>query len=123
MAEAVAAGAEGKGAEVALFGASEFSEEKIPEFDAIAFGCPAMGAEVLEEYEFDPMFTDIESSLRGKKIGLFGSYGWGDGQWMRDWEERCRLASADLVAESVTANGTPDEEALDACRSLGEALS
>ncbi|MBR6366129.1 MAG: flavodoxin [Lachnospiraceae bacterium] len=92
-------------------------------FDAIAFGCPAMGAEVLEESSFDPMFTSIEASLSGKKIALFGSYGWGDGQWMRDWEDRCHDDGAALVCDSVMANYTPGEDALDACRKLGEALA
>ena len=80
MADAVEAGAKASGAEVIRFSSSEFNSDKASEFDAIAFGCPAMGAEVLEESEFDPMFTDLEQKgvLSGKKIGLFGSYGWGD---------------------------------------------
>ena len=82
-----------------------------------------MGDEVLEESEFEPMFAEIEGSLSGKKIALFGSYGWGDGQWMRDWEERCRNAGAVLVAEGLTVNETPDDCALEECRSLGAALA
>ena len=85
MANAVAEGAKEKGAEVTLFTASEFSSAKVAEFDGIAFGCPAMGAENLEESEFEPMFTDCEAALSGKKIALFGSYGWGSGEWMDDW--------------------------------------
>ena len=122
MANAVVEGAKSKGAEVETFG-PEFTAEKIGEFDAIAFGCPAMGAEVLEEVEFDPMFTSIETSLNGKKIALFGSYGWGDGQWMRDWEERCNEAGAVLVTESVIANDAPNESAISDCESLGAALA
>ena len=95
----------------------------VAEFDAIAFGCPAMGAEVLEEGEFDPMFTGVESSLKDKKIALFGSYGWGDGQWMRDWEDRCKAAGAVLATESVTANDAPDDSAVAACKALGAALA
>lgn len=123
MAEAVAEGAKSAGADVAVIGPSEFGKEKVAEYDGIAFGCPAMGAEVLEEMEFDPMFTEVEGSLSGKRIALFGSYGWGDGQWMREWEERCDSAGANLVADSVMANEAPDEEALDACKSLGRALA
>lgn len=122
MANAVADGAKNAGAEVESFRASEFSKDKVSEFDAIAFGCPAMGAEVLEESEFDPMFTEVESALSGKKIALFGSYGWGDGQWMRDWEDRCTADGAQLATESVTANNAPGEVELDACKSLGAAL-
>ena len=123
MAEAVAAGARDKGAEVSVFFSSEFSKEKAAEFGGIAFGCPAMGAEVLEETDFDPMFTEAERSLGGKKVALFGSYGWGDGQWMRDWEARCRNAGIALAADSVMANDAPNEDALAECRALGAALA
>jgi flavodoxin short chain len=123
MADAVAEGAKNAGAEVESFRASEFGKDKVSGFDAIAFGCPAMGAEVLEESEFDPMFTEVESALSGKKIALFGSYGWGDGQWMRDWEDRCTAADAQLATDSVTANNAPGEAELDACKSLGSALA
>ena len=122
MAEAVASGAKAKGAEVTVFNASDFNKEKVAEFNSIAFGCPAMGAEELEPSEFEPMFTDVEGSLNGKSIGLFGSYGWGDGQWMREWEDRCRSAGANLLSDSVRAAEAPDEEALEECRSLGSAL-
>ncbi len=123
MADAVAEGAKNAGAEVTIFGPSDFDKGMVAEFDGIAFGCPAMGAEVLEEMEFEPMFTDVEGSLSGKKIGLFGSYGWGDGQWMRDWEERCNDAGAVLATAPVMANESPDEDALNECRDLGKALS
>ena len=123
MADAVAQGAKGKGAEVKLFTPDSFNSSMVDEFDAIAFGCPAMGAEELEESEFEPMFSDCESKLGGKKIALFGSYGWGDGEWMRTWEENCRDKGANLVCDSVICQETPDDEALSACRSLGEALA
>ena len=100
MAYAVEEGAKDKGAEVSFIQAADFSADQVSAYDAIAFGCPAMGDEVLEESEFDPMFTDVEAALSGKKIALFGSYGWGDGQWMRDWEDRCRAAGAELVTDS-----------------------
>ena len=123
MANAVADGAKARGAEVSLINASDFSAANVGEYDAIAFGCPAMGAEVLEEGEYEPMFAALEGSLSGKKIALFGSYGWGDGQWMRDWEDRARTAGANIVTDSVTANNAPDDAALDACKSLGRALA
>ena len=85
MAKAVAEGAGSTGAEVELITAPDFSSAALKNYDAVAFGCPAMGAEVLEENEFEPMFAALEGSLSGKRIALFGSYGWGDGQWMRDW--------------------------------------
>ena len=123
MAAAVAEGAKGTGAEVSLFTAVEFSAEQVGEYDAIAFGCPSMGSEQLEEMEFEPMFTACEGQLSGKRIALFGSYGWGDGEWMSSWEARCGDDGADLVCDSVICNEAPDEEALSACRALGAALA
>ena len=123
MADAVAEGAKEKGAEVSVIEAGNFTVDQVNTYDGIAFGCPAMGDEVLDESEFDPMFSDVEKDLSGKKIGLFGSYGWGDGQWMRDWEERCRAAGAELAAESVIANDAPGDEETGQCRNLGAALA
>ena len=123
MAGAVEEGAKKRGAEVSVFGPDKFTADMVSEYDGIAFGCPAMGAEVLEESVFEPMFTDIEGSLSGKNIALFGSYGWGDGQWMRDWEDRCRTAGAKLACDSVMANNAPGEDALEECWDLGAALT
>ncbi len=122
MAEAVEEGAKDKGAEVKLFESDDFTADNVAEFDAIAFGCPAMGAEVLEESSFEPMFTAVEKVLSGKPIALFGSYGWGDGQWMRDWEERCKTKGAQLACDCVMANEAPSEEALEECKQLGATL-
>ena len=123
MANAVAEGAKNAGAEISMFTATEFSADRVADFDAIAFGCPAMGSEVLEEDEFEPMFQECESKLSGKKIALFGSYGWGDGEWMRTWEDTCRNDGASLVCDSVICQEAPDDDALNACRSLGESLA
>lgn len=100
----------------------EFDVSIMESYDAIAFGCPAMGAEVLEEDEFEPMFASCESKLSGKRIALFGSYGWGDGEWMRDWETRCKEAGAVLICESVICNEMPDDEGIQSCKALGENL-
>ena len=123
MADAVKAGALEAGAKVNVFTASDFSADMVAEFDAIAFGCPAMGDEVLEEDEFQPMFDSVLPSLSGKKVALFGSYGWGDGQWMRDWQEACQNADLSLAFECVIANESPDDEAVTACKALGAALA
>lgn len=123
MADAVAQGAKGKGAEVKLFTPDSFNSSMVDEFDAIAFGCPAMGAEELEESEFEPMFSDCESKLGGKKIALFGSYGWGDGEWMRSWEKSCDDANINLFTESVICCEAPDDDALAACTAMGKALA
>lgn len=123
MATKVAEGAMAAGAEVTTFNADAFKPETVDEFDAIAFGCPSMGCEQLEDSEFEPMFINCEPKLNGKKIALFGSYGWGDGEWMRTWEETCKSDGAVLACESVTCNETPDDEAEAACIALGKALA
>ena len=123
MAEAVAAGAKEKGAETAVFTAGEFDVSAVDSVDAIAFGCPSMGAEELEESEFLPMFSSCEPKLQGKKIALFGSYGWGDGEWMRKWEETCISDGAVLACGSVICNEAPDDDALSACKALGASLA
>ncbi len=116
MASAIAAGM-GEGTE--LCSVDQFTGD-IADYDKIAFGCPAMGDEVLEEGEFDPFFSAIESKLSGKKVALFGSYGWGDGQWMRDWAERVTKTGANLYDEGLMVNGFPDGDAKVQCTAFGE---
>ena len=123
MAEAVLTGMKDAGADAAIYTAAEFSPSKLSELDAVAFGCPAMGAEMLEESEFEPMFNDCKGSLCGKKVALFGSYGWGEGDWMRNWEEDCSASGIKLCCESVTCNEAPDAQGLAACRLLGKLLA
>ena len=123
MADAVVEGAKKAGAEVSKLTSAEFGPADVAGFDGIAFGCPAMGAEVLEEDEFQPMWDDVKGALSGKNIALFGSYGWGDGEWMRNWEDDCKAAGANLVVESVMANEAPDDDAIAACKALGAALA
>ena len=117
MAQAIADAA---GAE--LFAVSDFSGS-IADYDRIAFGCSAMGDEVLEEDEFEPFFASIEGDLSGKTIALFGSYGWGDGEWMRNWEEQCLADGAVLACEFAICNEAPDAEAEIACMELGKSLA
>ena len=121
MAHAVVEGAKEKGSEVDLFKCSEFDVNSVSNYDSIAFGCPSMGAEQLEESEFEPMFTSVEGSLAGKKVGLFGSWGWGNGAWMFEWEERTRSKGAELVP-SVTCMEAPDDAAINDCKNLGASL-
>ena len=123
MAQSVADGAKAAGAEVAVFTCDSFNEAMIDDYDSIAFGCPSMGAEQLEEDEFEPMFSACLPKLSGKKIALFGSYGWGDGEWMRSWKEECENAGAVLVSEPVICNEAPDDEAIAACKALGKSLT
>lgn len=123
MADAVAFGARDAGASVDTFGPTDFNAGLVAGYDGIAFGCPAMGAEVLEEDEFDPMWQDVKGALAGKNIALFGSYGWGDGEWMRTWEDDAKAAGANLVADCVMANEAPEDDDVAACKALGAALA
>lgn len=123
MANAVAEGAKAAGAEVVTFETADFTAEKVDEFDAIAFGCPAMGDEVLEEDEFQPLYDACKGKLAGKKVALFGSYGWGDGEWMRNWEEDAKGAGIALACDSVICNDAPDDEATAALKDLGAAIA
>lgn len=123
MAAAVAEGITSAGGEAALFNVSEISAANAAAYDKLALGCSAMGDEVLEESEFEPFFTGLESSLSGKKVVLFGSYGWGDGQWMRDWTDRTAGTGAVLAAESLIINDAPDADGVEQCRALGAAIA
>ena len=115
---------QGAGAAANIVPCGEMNAAKLGEYDVVAFGCPAMGAEQLEESEFEPMFASLEGSLNGKKIALFGSYGWGDGQWMRDWCERVKEDGAVLFSEEgLICNETPDDDVQAACRKLGADLA
>ena len=124
MANCIAEGAREAGADVTLMGPAEFSADKFSEYQVVAFGCPAMGAEQLEEDEVEPLFAGLEGSLGGKKIALFGSYGWGDGQWMRDWVERAQGDGAQVLnGEGLICNEAPDDDVQAACRKLGADLA
>ena len=120
MAEAIADGAREAGAQADLFSVDQVTVDQALEYDKLALGCPAMGAEVLEEAEFEPFFTELEGRLGGKKVALFGSYDWGDGQWMRDWAQRADSAGANVYQdEGLILHLTPDEEGLEQCRTFG----
>ncbi len=110
-----------EGAGVEATNVSDFSSD-VAEFDALALGCPAMGAEELEDSEFEPFFAGIESKLSGKKLILFGSYGWGDGEWMRNWQERAKNDGAVLVCDGIIVNETPSDADLENARKAGEQL-
>lgn len=120
MAEAIADAIRKRGVDTDLFTVSELRGKTLGEYTRLAFGCPSMGAEVLEESEFEPFFTQIEHSLAGMKVALFGSYGWGSGEWMRDWEARVRNDGARLYNdEGLVINLTPDESDIKKCEEFG----
>ena len=118
MAKAMAEGAKAEAVEV-----SGTTSEAAAAFEKLMLGCPAMGAEVLEEEAFEPFFTALEGSLAGKAVALFGSYGWGDGEWMREWEKRVQAAGGKLFESGMMVNEAPDEDALNACRAFAERLA
>lgn len=123
MANAVLDGAKSAGADAVLYQVSDFSPDKVADYDVIAFGCPAMGSEELEDSEFEPVFSACLPNLAGKKVALFGSYDWGDGEWLRTWEETCKDAGITLAAESVKCNNDPDADGLKECAELGKAIA
>ena len=122
MAEAIGKGITQAGGEAVVSEVSAISPDALKDEKVFALGCPAMGAEVLEEAEMEPFVEAVESFAAGKKIALFGSYGWGDGEWMRTWEETCKADGAVLACDSVLANEAPDDDAVAACQALGKAL-
>ena len=124
MANKVAEGAKAAGAEVEVISADDFDGTDISGFDGVAFGCPAMGDEVLEDTEFEPMFDGCKDALKGKNIALFGSYGWGDGEWMRDWADRMKNAGAQLIREEgIIANDAPEDDVLEELKEAGKELA
>lgn len=122
MANLITEGAKDAGAQVDVFTPDKFNGDMVGNYSVLALGCPSMGAEVLEEMEFDPMFQDIKTKLRGKSIGLFGSYGWGDGEWMRIWESDCKEVGLNLAVDYLIVNEAPEGGNIDACREFGKAL-
>ncbi len=124
MAQAVVEGIKNSDqAEAKIMTVDKASVEDIKKANAVALGCPSMGAEVLEETEMEPFIESIKDAVKDKRIALFGSYGWGDGQWMRDWEVRMEDYGAVLVDDGLTINEEPDEIGLSACKALGKVLA
>lgn len=121
MANAVVEGAAAEGAEAKTILVSDFSADDVAEYDAVAFGCPAMGAEELESDEFEPVWDACKDVLGDKPVALFGSYGWGGGEWMDSWKDDAEAADLKVV-DALIANESPDDEAVEACQALGKAL-
>lgn len=124
MADFIAEGARQAGAEVQLSRVGEVTAEAALAADVLVLGCPAMGAEELEQDEFAPFFEELLPKLGGKKLALFGSYGWGGGEWMRRWAEEATAAGADLFkGEGLIAEGRPDDDAIAECERFGKELA
>lgn len=123
MAEKIKEGLENAGETVDFRTVDQVDPSEVASFDKIAFGCPSMGVETLEEDEFDPFFTDVEGSLSGKKVALFGSYGWGEGEWMEAWTERTVATGALLYDKGLMINSTPSSEEEETCVQFGEGFA
>lgn len=124
MAEAIGKGITDAGKEAAVVGVNEVSMDELKKANGFALGCPAMGAEVLEEMEMEPFVSEVEAFAAGKTIALFGSYGWGDGQWMRDWTERMQSCGANVLdGEGYICQEAPDDDAVAACEAIGKQLA
>jgi flavodoxin short chain len=123
IAELIKEGALDAGASVALWNVADIDAETALSADVLALGCPAMGAEELEDGEFEPFIASIEENVGGKKMALFGSYDWGDGEWMRNWTARMENAGAALISESLIVNGAPDSESSRQCKEFGATIA
>ena len=123
MAELITEGAKAKGAEVDCKNISEVDVDSALAYDVLVIGSPSMGAEVLEENEIEPFVTALEGKIKDHKLGIFGSYGWGDGEWMRNWAERMRGAGANLVDDGLIVHETPEGDAIEECKQFGEKLA
>lgn len=124
MAKAIAEGAGIDSNAVKFLKAEDASKEDVASADAVAMGCPSMGSETLEDYIMEPFVESLKDiDFSGKPIALFGSYDWGDGEWMRDWEAKMEGYGANLIQDGLIINLTPDEEGIQLCRQLGEKLA
>lgn len=123
MANAIAEGARIDEVEVKLLNVSDASVQDVINAEVVALGCPSMGAEELEESEMEPFVEAISQAVSNKKLVLFGSYGWGDGEWMRNWQDNMEGYGAKLLQDGLIINNEPDDEGIELCRKLGKKLS
>ena len=124
MAELIKEGIVQAGKSVELINVSDVNVYEVLKDEILILGCPAMGDEVLEESEFEPFIEEISSKISGKKVALFGSYGWGDGQWMRDFEERMINYGCTIIDSPLIIQNDPDgseEECIDFGKKIASA--
>ncbi|MBM0046535.1 flavodoxin [Anaerococcus sp. mt242] len=122
MTNAIADRLKEKQIDLDIYQASDFDQSKLADYDGFAFGCPAMGDESLEESEFEPMFESVEGKLENKAVIIFGSYEWNEGQWMLDWQERCKDNGINLAADGLAVYDSPSEEDIKSCQDLADKL-
>ncbi|WP_432662885.1 flavodoxin [Wukongibacter baidiensis] len=124
MANAISEGVKDVGNPVDVVKVEDANKDMVVNSELLAFGCPSMGAEVLEEGLMEPFIESLKDiDFTGKKVALFGSYDWGDGEWMRDWEERMKGYGANIVDEGLIIHLTPDDDGVEKCKDLGDSLA
>jgi flavodoxin short chain len=123
VAELIEKGAASKGASVVRKVVGDASVDELSGYDVIALGSPSMGVETIEEAEMEPFFTDAVPKLRGKKVAIFGSYGWGDGEWLRTWADRVRDTGAQLIGDGLAVHEAPDDASSAECIAYGEKIA
>ncbi|WP_297713541.1 flavodoxin [Clostridium sp.] len=122
MANLIAEGIVNGGKSVEVINVSDANANIFDNEEIVILGCPAMGDEVLEENEFEPFVEEISSKISGKKVALFGSYGWGDGQWMRDWQERMESLGCTLIDDGLIIQYEPEDNSSE-CIELGMTIA
>ena len=125
MAKLIGEGIKEKGVDVEILNVSmdTINSDTIKDGSCIALGCPSMGNEELEIGEFVPMLDSIREELKDKKIALFGSYGWGDGEWMRSWEEEMKSEGNEIILEPLIVNYEPEGENVENCIEYGRKIA
>ncbi len=119
MADSIAKGLRDAGASVDEFSITQISPNAVAEYDHILLGCPSMTGEFLEEDQFEPFFEELRKRLSGKQVGLFGSYGWGEGEWMLNWEDQVIFSGGKLFEEGLKLNEAPDAKGKKVCEAFG----
>jgi flavodoxin short chain len=123
MAELIEQGAKASGAEVTRKNVASASTDELAGYDVVVFGSPSMGAEVIEESEMEPFVSSATPALKDKKTAIFGSYGWGDGEWMRNWSSDLKKAGVNLLDDGLTVHETPEGESADLCVEYGKKIA
>ncbi|WP_294403555.1 flavodoxin [uncultured Clostridium sp.] len=123
MAELIADGIKMRGKDAELVDFESIGAEEAVNEEVIILGCPSQGVESLEESVVEPFVESLEGKINGKKVALFGSYGWGNGEWMKDWEERLESYGGKLIGEGLIINEMPEDENEQVCIDFGKMIA
>ncbi|MBN1057545.1 flavodoxin [Clostridium botulinum] len=123
MANLIAKGIEESGIKTEMINISSANVDNLKDENIVVLGCPSMGDEELEGGEFLPFLENVQEDLKNKKVILFGSYGWGDGQWMRSWEEEMTASGVNVALEPLIVNYAPEGESGEQCIQYGREIA